>query len=78
MFLYLHVEFKKRNTYLLFVTKKGIVNGMTAQEVDAHLEMGKQLLATGQLADALTQFHSAIGNTLTNCIIKRHLRVELF
>lgn len=34
---------------------------MTSQEVEAHLEMGKKLLATGQLADALTQFHSAIG-----------------
>lgn len=29
-------------------------------EVERHLEEGKQLLATGQLGDALTHFHSAI------------------
>lgn len=34
---------------------------MSRQEVDQHLEMGKKLLAAGQLADALTQYHSAIG-----------------
>ena len=47
---------------------------MTAQEVEAHLEMGKKLLATGQLADALTQFHSAIGKTLFNFIIRLVLK----
>jgi DnaJ family protein C protein 3 len=30
-------------------------------DVNDHLEKGKRLLATGQLADALTHFHSAIG-----------------
>jgi len=38
---------------------EGIVYCLT--EVDQHLETGKQLLATGQLADALTHFHAAIG-----------------
>ena len=41
---------------------KGFANCMSSQEVEQHLEMGKKLLAVGQLADALTQFHSAIGN----------------
>jgi hypothetical protein len=30
-------------------------------DVNDHLEKGKILLATGQLADALSHFHSAIG-----------------
>ena len=30
-------------------------------DATSHLEKGKELLATGQLADALTHFHAAIG-----------------
>lgn len=30
-------------------------------EVERELEMGKKLLAAGQLADALSHFHAAIG-----------------
>lgn len=30
-------------------------------DVDKHLELGKKLLAAGQLADALSQFHAAVG-----------------
>ena len=30
--------------------------------VNDHLEKGKKLLATGQLSDAISHFHSAIGN----------------
>lgn len=40
------------------------VNSLT--EVEQHLEDGKQLLATGQLADALTHFHQAIDADPTN------------
>lgn len=29
--------------------------------VDSHMEMGKKLLAAGQLADALSHFHAAVG-----------------
>lgn len=29
--------------------------------VDNHMEMGKKLLAAGQLADALSHFHAAVG-----------------
>lgn len=43
-----------------------LVDAMTPQEVENHLEMGKKLLATGQLADALTQFHAAIDGDPTN------------
>lgn len=29
--------------------------------VNNHMEMGKKLLAAGQLADALSHFHAAVG-----------------
>lgn len=35
--------------------------GDASADVNEHLEKGKRLLATGQLADALTHFHAAIG-----------------
>ncbi|XP_044141472.1 dnaJ homolog subfamily C member 3-like [Bufo gargarizans] len=38
---------------------EGVESGINA-DVDKHLEMGKKLLAAGQLADALSHFHSAI------------------
>ncbi|KAM8975157.1 dnaJ homolog subfamily C member 3 [Pelodytes ibericus] len=38
---------------------EGVECGINA-DVDKHLEMGKKLLAAGQLADALSHFHSAI------------------
>ncbi|XP_078514087.1 dnaJ homolog subfamily C member 3 [Lissotriton helveticus] len=37
-------------------------------EVDKHLEMGKKLLAAGQLADAISHFHSAIDGDPDNYI----------
>jgi DnaJ family protein C protein 3 len=45
---------------------RGAVGAMTAQEAESHLEMGKRLLAAGQLADALAQFHSAIDGDPNN------------
>jgi hypothetical protein len=41
---------------------------MTQSEIDQHLEMGKKLLAIGQLADALTEFHLVIGNKSINFV----------
>ncbi|CAF4263475.1 unnamed protein product, partial [Rotaria magnacalcarata] len=41
---------------------KGYENGMKKTDiVNDYLEKGRVLLTTGQLADALTNFHSAIG-----------------
>lgn len=34
---------------------------MSQQEVDRHLELGKQFLVNGQLSDALTHYHAAVG-----------------
>ena len=33
---------------------------VTKKEIDQHLTLGMQLLASGQYSDALTHFHSAI------------------
>lgn len=35
--------------------------GADQSEVEQHLEMGKKLLAAGQLADALSHYHAAVG-----------------
>lgn len=48
------------STYLLFTCIAG-VNGGKDGGVENHLEMGKKLLAAGQLADALSHFHAAVG-----------------
>ncbi len=47
-------------TYLSFICIAG-VNGGKDGGVENHLEMGKKLLAAGQLADALSHFHAAVG-----------------
>ncbi len=47
-------------TYLPFIYIAG-VNGGKDGGVENHLEMGKKLLAAGQLADALSHFHAAVG-----------------
>lgn len=40
----------------------GDVNGIKSTDaVNEHLEKGKQLLAAGQLSEAISHFHSAIG-----------------
>jgi len=33
----------------------------SASSVESYLENGRKLLAAGQLADALTQYHAAVG-----------------
>uniref|UniRef100_A0A671SSV2 DnaJ homolog subfamily C member 3 n=1 Tax=Sinocyclocheilus anshuiensis TaxID=1608454 RepID=A0A671SSV2_9TELE len=42
------------------------VNGGKDGGVENHLEMGKKLLAAGQLADALSHFHAAVDGDLKN------------
>lgn len=48
------------SAYLPFTFIAG-VNGGKDGGVENHLEMGKKLLAAGQLADALSHFHAAVG-----------------
>lgn len=38
----------------------GVICGKDGS-VDNHMEMGKKLLAAGQLADAMSHFHAAVG-----------------
>jgi len=45
---------------LFFCLTLGAECGVNA-DVEKHLELGKKLLAAGQLADALSQFHAAVG-----------------
>lgn len=45
----------KNNMYL------GAETAASQQEVDRHLELGKQFLVNGQLSDALTHYHAAVG-----------------
>ena len=45
---------------LFFCLTLGAEGGVNA-DVEKHLELGKKLLAAGQLADALSQFHAAVG-----------------
>ena len=44
----------------------GVETAASQQEVDRHLELGKQFLVNGQLSDALTHYHAAVGEF---CII---------
>ncbi|XP_065163703.1 dnaJ homolog subfamily C member 3 isoform X2 [Atheta coriaria] len=41
-------------------------NGATQAEINNHLELGKQFLARGQLADALSHYHAAVEGDPTN------------
>ena len=45
---------------LFFSLFLGAECGVNA-DVENHLELGKKLIAAGQLADALSQFHAAVG-----------------
>lgn len=36
----------------------------TNQDINNHLELGKDFLARGQLSDALTHYHAAVGKCL--------------
>lgn len=44
------------------------VESTSAAEVDRHLQMGVQMLAKGQLHDALSHFHAAIGKWLSQLL----------
>ncbi|CAF3383343.1 unnamed protein product [Rotaria socialis] len=57
LYLFIFCNFSK----LLIIDVKGYENGMKKTDiVNDYLEKGRVLLTTGQLADALTNFHSAI------------------
>jgi hypothetical protein len=41
-----------------------LIDALTQKEIDNHLDMGKRMLAAGQLADSLTHYHAAVGKYL--------------
>jgi len=49
------VDFNKFYLYLIFVRFAG------STEVENHLDMGREFLARGQLQDALSHYHAAVG-----------------
>ena len=55
---------------LLFVLLDVLLSQMhldaVASEVDKYLEMGRKMMAAGQLADALTHYHAAIDHDPAN------------
>jgi hypothetical protein len=55
-------EFKIEFFILFYLGANGDGSGAKITEtVNDHLEKGKQFLAAGQLSDAISHFHSAIG-----------------
>ena len=56
------IEYKNKLVRKMLILNSG-ANGETsnADAVNDHLEKGKRFLAAGQLSDAITHFHAAIG-----------------
>lgn len=52
------------------------VLGATHVEIEHHLEMGRKLLAAGQLAEALSHYHSAVGK-VTHRHVYTHLLADV-
>ena len=48
------------------------MDGDTTIDVDKHLELGKKLLAAGQLTEALSHYHAAVGKII-HCLSFSHL-----
>lgn len=62
-------------TYKDFNCVLGVL-GATPAEIEQHLEMGRKLLAAGQLAEALSHYHSAVGETCIDiCTYKATLNI---
>jgi len=45
-----------------------VVDGLNKEEAQKHLSRGNQLLNAGQLAEALTHYHAAIGKSIFSTI----------
>lgn len=69
VFLYLVVAmYCQQGLKQFYVT--GVL-GATHVEIEHHLEMGRKLLAAGQLAEALSHYHSAVGK-VTHVELQTH------
>lgn len=45
-----------------------VQSATSAADIQKHLDLGKDLLARGQLADALTHYHAAVGTYACVCV----------
>ena len=57
IYIYTYIKDFKRLRFTILLGAEGDASA----SVDHHLEMGKKLLAAGQLTEALSHYHSAIG-----------------
>ena len=55
---------------MIFCDCVSVAQGASKKEVEQHLEMGKKLLGAGQLADALSHYHAAVGKSDGNNKVK--------
>lgn len=62
VYIYIYVS----NLIICFSPRgiKGAETAASQQEVDRHLELGKHFLVNGQLSDALTHYHAAVGKLI--------------
>jgi len=45
----------------VIVSRSGAESTASPADIENHLELGKEFLARGQLSDALTHYHAAVG-----------------
>lgn len=45
----------------MLICEFSVSEAKTQADINNHLELGKQFLAKGQLSDALSQYHAAVG-----------------
>lgn len=58
-----NIDIKKGPLYLMCLISTYLLGAKAASqsEIERHLELGKDFLARGQLGDALTHYHAAVG-----------------
>nr|XP_046174048.1 dnaJ homolog subfamily C member 3-like isoform X2 [Oncorhynchus gorbuscha] len=61
------------NYFLLLLVKLGVSGDNV--EIEKHCEMGRKLLESGQLAGALSHYHSAVGS-ISSCNEMVHIKIQ--
>lgn len=55
-----------------------MVGSVSQLEIDRHLELGREFLAKGQLQDALSHYHAAVGKSCLRAFILIYFLVDNF
>ena len=55
----------------LIIFLSGVFGTISSSQVEQHLLQGKQLLAAGQLNDALIHYHAAVGEYRVKSLVHR-------